>query len=180
MGLQAVVIDGVKWVDAYPGQTYKVRLTHLQPLCLKHSFRLTPHGGSSLSTTLKCSDEGGHNIKLPRAYIDEKEHALNKIDALTFAKIPVINLDDQAIPVAKETLKDTDYWVEAKVTESKSGTRLIVWAGSKKDKNKTQLFVEPGIKRMSFDQNDDHPNEVFTKVEATFKDDIKSGIKKEK
>jgi hypothetical protein len=40
--------------------------------------------------------------------------------------------------------------------------------------------VEPELKRMSFDQNDSHPNEVFTKVEATFKDGVSTTIKKGK
>jgi hypothetical protein len=93
--------------------------------------------------------------------------------------MPLLNIGDEAIPVAKDVLKDTDYWVEARVTKSKSGTRLIVWAGSKKEKNKAQLFIEPEIKRLSFDQNDTHPLEVFTKVEALFADGVSASLEKD-
>lgn len=167
----------------------------MDPICPEHHIRLTPvittytlrngiggyttHNHSeNKSEKLRC-EEDGKLFKLPRTYGDEKAYVINKKDAQVFAKMPTISLDDEIIPVAKEELKDTDYWVLAKVTESKSGTRLIIWAGSKKDKNKTQLFIEPELKRMSFDQNDDHPTEVFTKVEATFVNGIKTQIEKD-
>jgi hypothetical protein len=107
---------------------------------------------------------------------------MNKIDAQSFSKMPVLNLDDSAVPVAKEDIKDKDnpFWVRSKVTESKAGTRLIIWAGNRDAKNKTQLFIEPEIKKLSFDQNDDHPLAVFAKVEATFADGVKMNIDQEK
>jgi len=39
----------------------------------------------------------------------------------------------------------------------------------KNAKSKTQLFIEPEKEKMSFDQNNDHPREVFSKVTAIFK-----------
>jgi hypothetical protein len=129
---------------------------------------------------MKCA-EGPHFIDIPRKYDEEKQYVLDRIDALVFKKMTVLNLDDEAIPVAKEELKDegSSYWVKAKVTESKSGTRLIIWAGDRSTKNKTQLFVEPELKRLGFDHNDDHPTEVFAKVDVTFADGVQSSIKKQ-
>jgi hypothetical protein len=153
------------------------------PVCPKHHLRLKPvirqywnstfgkniNHHSDRSTELSCA-EGPHKISLPREYGTEREYVIDKIDAKIFAQMKILNLDDEAIFVAEKELKDKEspYWIKGKVIESKAGTRLIIWAGNRNSKNKTQLFVEPDLKRLSFDQNDDHPTEVFAKVEATF------------
>lgn len=184
-----IIVDGIKWCDVP-----NARARTVQPICLQHNLRLTPIviytfeyvGGvkrrdprrTDESVELLCDEGEGHKIKLSREYGREKAYVVNKIDAQNFARMKTINLDDSMVPVASEELKDSDYWIKAKVTESKSGTRLIVWAGSKKDKNKAQLFIEPGLKRMNFDQNDDHPTEVFAKIEATFVGGVTSRIEK--
>jgi len=185
-----IVADGIKWWDVP-----NARIRTVEPICLQHNLRLSPvivytsryvgAAGRQLvpehtdkSIELLCDEGDGHKIKLPRPYGREKSYVTNKIDAQNFAKMKTINLDDSMVPVAAEELRDTDYWVKAKITESKSGTRLLLWAGSKKAKNKAQLFVEPELKRMSFDQNDDHPTEVFARVEATFVGDVTSKIEK--
>lgn len=177
-------VDGIKWwvIVGENGKTY-------QPLCPQHHMRLRPviiteynqrlrkHVplSSSKSLELECL-EGSHHIEMLREYSRQEKYVGDKIDAQIFEKMTYINLDDTAVPVAKEELRNTDWWVKAKVTDSKAGTRLIVWAGSKAAKNKTQLFVEPALKRLSFDQHDDHPTEVFTKIEATFKGGHSSDI----
>ena len=45
----------------------------------------------------------------------------------------------------------------------------MILAGDKTSKNKTQLFVDHTNERLAFDQHNDHPGEVFSKVTATFK-----------
>ena len=183
---QIIIIDKVKW---HVNKQLRF-LGEPQPICPTHHLRLVPLTGyvnddgrtirqPSLSEVLKCEEGEGHVIKLPRGYKAQQQYVLNKLDAQSFARMKVLNIDDEAVPVAKEKLKDSDYWVLAKVTESKSGPRLIVWAGQRSKNNKIQLFVEPALKRMSFDQNDDHPLEVFVKVEATFADGVKAVIKKD-
>ena len=51
----------------------------------------------------------------------------------------------------------------------------MVLAGSKKQKDKTQLFLDPSNEKLTFDQNNDHPRKIFAKVIAVFKGS-KSGI----
>jgi len=184
---QLIIVDKVKWLV---NKRLRI-LGEIQPICPKHNMRLYPiaeyfdeNTGRtirqvSVSRRLKCEEANVHVLTIPRGYKAQQQYVIDKLDAKAFAQMKVLNIDDEAIPVAKEELKDSDYWVRAKVTESKSGLRLIVWAGQKSNKNKAQLFVEPSLKRMSFDQNDDHPTEVFAKVEATFVDGIKSVIKKD-
>ena len=182
------IIDGIKW-HVYKSATVG---RYAQPLCPQHNMRLQPLNNYQLKGSngyyrtnyddeakeMLCTDEQ-HIFKLPRTFSAERRHVINKIDAQNFAKMPVINLDDVAIPVAKEELKDSDHWVRAKVTKSKSGDRLIIWAGNRAKKNKAQLFVEPSLKRLGFDQNDNHPMEVFAKVEVTFADDVKVVMSKQ-
>jgi len=187
---QILRIDGVKWcITSAPNGT---RLA--VPLCPLHNLRLDPkpekYYSSRLQTRttrpeftakeLECA-EGQHILNIPREFGEEQKYIINRVDALIFKEMTVLNLDDEAIPVASyELKKDTPYWVKAKITESKSGIRLIVWAGDRLRKNKTQLFVEPEIKRLSFDQNDDHPTEIFAKIEATFSENVTAIISKKK
>ena len=178
------VVDGIKWrID------YEYNPPAVVPFCPQHNLRLIPvpvHTSKRISPRdfgieaqsirlpesesqrLECQEDG-KVFPMPRKFGAERAYVLDKVDAEEVARLKTVNLDDQLITIAKEELKDTDYWVRAKVTESKAGTRLIVWAGSRSKKNKTQLFVEPELKRMGFDQNDDNPTEVFAKVEAIFK-----------
>lgn len=174
---QLILVDGVKWHDAYSNQSVQIRVRYLEALCPKHNLRLTPiHGTYGTTNKLNCAED--HVIEMPRTWDKERKYVVDRIDAVKYAQMPILNLDDEAVPVAKDELKNTDYWVRAKVTESKAGTRLIIWAGSKKDKNKTQLFIEPELKRVSFDQNDNHPTEVFAKVDAMFRDGVVTSVKK--
>ncbi len=190
---EIIRIDGIKWWITTDTQGNRIPV----PLCPQHNLRLDPkpeqyysssygdfrEKDSSTATKMECA-EGLHILEMPRQFHKEKAYIINRVDALIFAKMITLNLDEEAIPVASEEIKkDSPYWIKVKITESKSGTRLIVWAGDRSKKNKTQLFIEPELKRLSFDQNDDHPTEVFAKVEATFSDNIQASIqegKKEK
>lgn len=187
-GESYVVIDKIKWF-IYPLNTGG---RGVQPLCPEHHIRLrfvnrdifdqrlrrTVPAGESKAVELECAE--GHIFKLPRMFSEEKVYVLDRIDALTFANVTYVYLDDIAVPVAVQEIKDKDspIWVRTKVTVSKSGLRLIVWAGDKSKKSKAQLFIDPTVQRLGFDQNDDHPTEVFAKVEATFAKGVKVKIEK--
>jgi hypothetical protein len=177
-------IDEIKWWIVFTDGT-RVPV----PLCPAHNLRLTPkpeqHYSNSFrknidyptatATKLECA-EGRHILVIPRTLGEEQTYVINRIDAKVFEKMPVMNFDDEITPVAKEKLNETAYWVKSKVTTSKAGVRLIIWAGDKSKQKKTQLFIEPELKRLSFDQNDDHPTDVFAKVEVTFANNIKAAI----
>jgi len=119
-------------------------------------------------------------MKLPRNIENERQYILDKIDAKFFKSIKFINLDDEAIPIAEDKAKSTDrkYFVTSRLMESKTGLRLVVYAGERGKKEKTEIFIEPEIKRLAFDQADLHPTDVFTKLEATFNDGTKATQKK--
>ena len=106
-----------------------------------------------------------------------RQYVINKVNSKIFKQAKYIKLDDEAIPLAEvKVSKNKDFFVKALLTESKVGLRLILYAGKIGNNKKTQIFVEPEIKRLAFDQNDLHPNDVFTKVEATFLDGTKASI----
>ena len=168
--MDTVRIDNIKWWITGVGPT---RVP--QPLCPTHNLRLTPIAPRGLTlyyaTSLRCEDCQTPHV-IPRPWEREKQYVLDRIDANIFKDMKVLNLDDEAIPLAETKIKSKDgkFFVVANLNESKTGKRLVVYAGESGKPNKTQIFVEPDIKRLSFDQKDLHPTDVFTKLEATFSD----------
>lgn len=171
------IIDGIKWwIYGSPRS--------IQPVCSKHNLRLYPFPSKFPASAkfLLCED-CPKMYELPRTYAREKTYVLDKWDAQNFKKMKFINLDDEALPLAEGKAKNDKYFVTAKLTKSKVGERLIVYAGEKGKKSKkerTQVFVEPNIKRLAFDQTDMHPSDVFLKLEATFDDGTKHAIESPK
>ena len=83
----------------------------------------------------------------------------------------IINLDGDSIRVSRQQIDDFDYWADVKISKNKKGQiQLMVLAGSKKENDKAQLFIEPKNEKLSFDQNNLHPKEVFVRVDAIFRD----------
>jgi len=56
---------------------------------------------NTLSHTLKCEDCENH-VKIPRSLEKEKLYILDRLDAKIFKGMKFINLDDEALPIAKE------------------------------------------------------------------------------
>ena len=167
-------LDGLKWKIS---RGYSGRSIH--PLCPVHSMQLSSI--NDLSYELVCED-CPKPYKIPRNLAHERRYVLDKFEAKSNQKLKVLNLDDEAIPIAedKKSTKDKKYFITSVLTESKTGKRLVIYAGEKGRKEKTQIFVEPDIKRLAFDQKDLHPTEIFTKLEATFPDGSTAQIKRRK
>lgn len=182
-GDQFITLDKIKWwITTSPNGTRSS-----QPICPDHGLRLRPikdyfsnqYNYWNDSRSLKCEEcEKIHGI--PRSYQDEQQYILDKLDAKVFKGFKYINLDDEALPIAEDKVgsKDNKYFVTSRLMQSKTGLRLVVYAGEKGSEKKTQIFVEPEIKRLSFDQKDLHPTEVFAELEATFIDGTRQKMKK--
>jgi len=173
MSEYSIIIDGVKWyIDSF---------RHVKPLCPKHHLPLYLEVNDYNECYLKC-EECANSYMFKREFNAQKQYILDKLDSKMFKNMRFINLDDEAIPIAeaKASSKDNKYFATAVLTESKVGKRLVVYAGEKGKPTKTQIFVEPEIKRLSFDQKDLHPADVFTKLEATFDNGDATVIKKSK
>ena len=173
--MQVVRIDKVKWLIS--GVTVK----KAEALCPVHSQKIyVPDGFYELTSNLLVCEDCDKVFELPRTVDNEKRYVLDRIQSRLIKDMPVLNLDDEAIPIAEDKVskKDNPYFVKAILTKSKTGLRLVIYAGKKGLDKKTQIFVEPEIKKLAFDPNDLHPNDVFTSVDATFDDGSNMNIRK--
>jgi len=168
-----IILDGLKW--RIPARLSGVAY----PLCPKDLLRLDNDILADFSSTLVCPD-CGRSFPLPRQLDMEKKYVVNKVNAKFLKNVKFINLDDESLPIAEDKIKseNSKYFVTSRLMKSKTGLRLVVYAGEKGNDKKTQIFVEPDIKRLAFDQKDLHPTDVFAKLEATFADGTKHEIKK--
>ena len=115
---------------------------------------------------IKCT----FKITLNKSVEEKAVDVSRVIEAQQYKNAEIINLDGDSIRVSRQQIDDSDYWADVKISKNRKGeVQLMVLAGSKKEEDKTQLFIEPKNERLSFDQNNLHPREVFAKVEATFK-----------
>jgi hypothetical protein len=121
-------------------------------------------------------------MAIPRDFSDERQYVIDRIDAMVFKNMKLLNLDDEAVPIAesKAHSRDDKYFVTSRLMQSKRGLQLVVYAGEKGKPEKTQIFVEPEVRRLEFDRKNLHPNEVFLAVEAIFDDGSSHSIKKRK
>lgn len=102
---------------------------------------------------------------------DKWQDFLNVLNAEKYKDAEIVNLDWDLIRVQREWTKDEDYRIDSKISKNKKWQlQLMILAWSKKEADKTQLFIDPINKKLSFDSNDSHPNKVFSKVIAVFKD----------
>lgn len=167
--------DGVLWEGSLVSQ----------PLCPVHKLEMDAYTYDDEAPYtydhLRC-EECQEDYVIPRDIRNEQEYLARKLKSKTYTDVKVINLDDEAIPIAedKATSRDGKYFVKALLTESKVGQRLVVYAGKRGKKEKAQIFVEPSIKRLAFDQKDTHPSDVFLQLEATFDDGTTASIEKSK
>lgn len=181
-------IPDIKWTEDY-----------LKPICREHSMELdeghtdgrggwqNASGYSDWYIELKCA-EGPHIIKLPKSIGDIQDYIRKKLDSRQYTDAKLIDLDGMLVPVSKKQkieTKDGNYFITSQIKNGKRGDQLIIYAGKKGEKDKTkrtQIFVDPEHKKMSFDQNDLSPADLFVKIEATFPDGtkhiIQSGDKK--
>lgn len=188
MDTKNIRIDGIKWFV----YTDEKGIRTPQPLCPNHHIRMYPIpplvydsfykrrvvGSIENSIELNC-EEGPHILKIPRIFSKEKRYVIDRIDAKIFEGMKTVNLDDEAIPVAESKDKNGKYFVTSKILETKRGPQLVIYAGETGKKTKAQIFAEPEIKRLDFDRNDLHPDEVFVEVTAKFKDGSSHSIKKD-
>ncbi len=120
----------------------------------------------------KCiNTECGFELEIDDDLKEKWNQLITILQWKDYGDFEVIDLDGELIPI-NERMKiiDGDYWVDARISENKKWQKqLMVLAWSKKNKDKTQLFLDSSNERLWFDQNDTHPREVFAEVHAIFK-----------
>ena len=169
----------------------EVKWTHKgQPICQKHHFELdagnmgtygwqdSEWGEESWTTQLRCL-EGPHILNLPMTLGDIRLYIQKKIESKQYADAKLVDLDGLLVPVSKKdkvAVEDIDYFVTSQVRNGKRGDQVVIYAGKKGSHDKAQIFIDPKHKKMSFDQNNINPTDVFVKLEATFRDGTKHTI----
>lgn len=125
---------------------------------------------SKYRTLLSCP-KCDFKITLDKSYYEKQEDAAKIMNSDYWKDAEIVNIDGEMIKINKEVIKDSDYWIEAKVSKSIKGVKqLMVLVGSKKETDKTQLFLDIDNEKLSFDQKDKHPKEILAKVTAEFKE----------
>lgn len=125
---------------------------------------------SKYTTMLSCP-KCDFKVTLNKSYYDKQKDAAKIINSDYWKDSEIVNVDGEMIKIGKEVIKDPDYWIEAKISKNLKGKKqLMVLVGSKNETDKAQLFIDIDNEKLSFDQNNDHPKEILTKVVATFKD----------
>lgn len=93
------------------------------------------------------------------------------IESLNLRDAEIVSIDGYQIPIAKAKTpnKDDAYWVEARINDTKQGKQVVVYAGKRGESDKSQIFVDIENDKISFDQNNIHPNDIFFRLEGQFK-----------
>lgn len=165
-------IDGLFWwVDQYN----EIAI----PVCPVNTFEMRYDDGGddiwsldkSYITELHCQD-CGITYKLRRNLRNEEKYVISKVRAIDYQNYKVIDIDGILTPVTKKQRVQTEdgYFCTAQIRDSKRGPQVVIYAGKKGSKEKSQIFITPEERRLSFDQNDLNPADVFTKITAEFKD----------
>lgn len=155
------------------------------PLCPKDRIKLLSVGNNNYFATdevideLEC-EECGKRIKLNRSLYDEKKYVIEKVLALDRKEYEIIDIDGMQTPVTKKIKIDpnTEYFCTTQIRDSKRGPQLVIYAGKKGSNRKSQIFISEEERRMSFDQNDVNPADLFAKITAEFPDGTKHVIEK--
>lgn len=155
-------------------------------ICAKHKLVVDEEieydgFGSPMPTmNLECL-EGPHAIVLDRTPGEIREYIRRKIESKKYQEAKYFDIDGYLVPASKEAKVKTesgDYFVTTQVMNSeKKGEQIVIYAGKKGAKYKSQIFIDPKHGKITFDQNDINPKDVFVKIEATFRDGSKASIK---
>jgi hypothetical protein len=123
-----------------------------------------------------CSFE--YRFALP--FNTAKQDVARLLDAKKYQKMEIIDIDGIGTPVLKKKVstKDDTFFASIQINESKRGPQLVIYAGKKDLKSKSQIFITPETKKMSFDHKDVKPTDIFTKVTAEFDDGSVNEIKR--
>lgn len=159
-GLKLYKCKGILWSYEY----YEVK-----PHCPIDKCELNVEY-NDMETDFSCP-QCDFTVSMKKDYPYLRDDIEKIICADSFKDAEIVNIDGESIKIAKEEGKDSDYWLEASISKNSKGVKqVMVLAGSRKNEDKTQLFLDIDNEKLSFDQNNDHPKKLLAKVTATFKD----------
>ena len=104
------------------------------------------------------------------------------LESITHKGATYRDLDNVYTPVLRVEPKPKDdrYSIQVQIDETPNGKKLVIYAMDRKDSaKKVQIFIDPEKDKITFDSSDFHPNMIFSKVEAHFKDRKKASLEQD-
>jgi len=113
--------------------------------------------------------------------LEQKNIVKKIIKSFDFKDSEVFRIEDEMVKVKKVMEKDEDYWIETCISKNRDGKKqLVIYAGSRKNEDdKVQFFLDLENEKLGFDQGNTHPEKVFTRVVADFKNSSSSIVSNE-
>lgn len=168
-------IDGLLWsVDPYNELVIPIcPVDKLEMRCDENNDEIWGEDKRYI-TELHCQG-CDKKYELKRNLHDEEKFVIGKVRAIDYQDYKIIDIDGILTPVTKKQKKQTEngYFCTTQIRDSKRGPQVVIYAGKKGSKEKSQIFITPEERRLSFDQNDLNPADVFAKITAEFKDGSK-------
>ena len=109
-----------------------------------------------------------------------KKYVIEKVLALDRKEYEIIDIDGMQTPVTKKIKinPNAEYFCTTQIRDSKRGPQLVIYAGKKGSNRKSQIFISEEERRLSFDQNDINPADIFAKITVESHDGTKRAIEK--
>ena len=125
--------------------------------------------------------EGPHKIFLDKTPSAIRKLLSRRLDSKKYQEAEIFDIDGYLVPASKEKqlkARGSEYAITAQVKKSdKKGEQIVIYVGKKGIQGKSQIFVDPKYGKLTFDQNDISPKDIFVKLEATFRDGSNATIK---
>jgi len=96
----------------------------------------------------------------------------NHQESISLKNARIYDLDNVYTPTLKVSPKPRDnrFSVQVEIDKTPKDKKIVIYAADREHKGKAQIFIDSQADKISFDPNDIHPNMIFSKVEAYFKD----------
>ena len=154
---------------------------YIKPFCASHKMELALNDDENSGYCYECDKwyPLGKELWMIKDHLEKREAARD------YQNAEIFDIDGVFTPVVKTSKKtltsdNGDYWIEARLNDSKRGKQIAIYVGKKGEKNKVQLLANVDQKKLNFDQNNQDPREVFSEITATFLDGSVSEIRKKK
>lgn len=122
-------------------------------------------------------------FSLPGDYFTLRRRVIAITRSDSYKNSRIVDLDNMYTPVLKVSPKPKDkrYSIQVEVDETPNGKKLVIYAMDRESpQGKAQIFIDPQFDKISFDGRGDlHPNMIFSKVVAYFKDGKKATLEQD-
>jgi hypothetical protein len=157
-----------------------------EPLCPEHRIKLVNQeqyrSGFEYEENLTCRMDG-KTFHIPQGMYGTSEVIVEIQNSHDIMHAKVYDLDNVYTPVLKVEPKPKDkrFSVQVEIDTTKEGKKLVIYAADRDNlAEKTQIFIDPQLDKITFDGTGDiHPNMIFSKVVAYFKDNKSATLEKD-